>query len=701
MSGLITVVEGSSFAVSGTRGDMEPELAQGVFFRDTRIISTWRLLIDGRHPEPLTAFSTAPYSATFLARAHHHTTDGDAPLFVERVRYVGGGLREDLTVRNHGPEPVDVTVTLEVGADFADLFEVKSDRVVERGERTVRVEGDALLAELRHPAGSRSVRVTAAGALPQPGRLVFHAQLPARGGVWSTGVQVRTSVDGVEVAPRFPLEHPPEHAEPARHLGRWRRDSPVLHTDWPALAAAVERSGHDLGALRISDPDHPGVAVVAAGAPWFMTLFGRDSLLASWMALPFNQQLALGTLQTLARYQGTTVQRDTEEEPGRILHEMRFGVDPSLALGGGRVYYGTADATPLFVVLLGELRRWGLAREEVDALLPAADAALSWVEDFGDRDGDGFVEYLRTTDRGLLHQGWKDSFDGINFADGTMAEPPIALAEVQGYVYAAYLARAHFAREQDDADGFTRWSRRAAELKERFNREFWLADRGYFAVALDGDKRPVDALASNMGHCLWTGLVDEDKAASVAEHLMSPAMFTGFGVRTLASTMGAYNPVSYHNGSVWPHDSALVAAGLMRYGFVEAAQRIAVGLLEAAAHFGGRLPELFCGFDRSTYPQPVPYPTSCSPQAWAAATPVQLLRTLLRIDPWVSHGRVWLDPVLPAVCRQLHLTGVPLGHARVDVHVVDGRLTVTGLPDDVALVPAPRRPLSAALPAHH
>ena len=318
------------------------------------------------------------------------------------------------------------------------------------------------------------------------------------------------------------------------------------------------------------------------------------------------------------------------------------------------------------------------------------------MENYGDRDGDGFIEYQRYTDQGLLNQGWKDSWDGINFADGTLAESPIALCEVQAYAYTAYLGRALIALTNEDTDTAEVCAAKAAKLKQAFNEAFWLPDRGYFAVALDKHKKPVDALASNMGHCLWTGIIDQDKAADVVEHLMSPQMFTGWGIRTLSSEMGAYNPASYHNGSVWPHDSTIVAAGLMRYGFVEEAQRLAYGLLEAADYFGGRLPELFCGLDRERYPVPVPYPASCSPQAWASAAPVHLIRMLLRFDPILIWNELWLAPAFPPGTH-FHLDNVPFaGHARIsiDVDMNTESFRVEGLPDHVKLRIGSRPPLS-------
>jgi glycogen debranching enzyme len=478
----------------------------------------------------------------------------------------------------------------------------------------------------------------------------------------------------------------------------WRESMPTANLRNEAVEKVIRRSQEDLGSLRIFNPDHPDRAVVAAGAPWFMALFGRDSLLASFMSLLLDPSLAKGTLLTLADYQGTKVEAASEEEPGRILHEVRLGATAGLALGGSGVYYGTVDATPLFVIVLAELSRWGLDDAAMRHLVPAADRAIRWMEEYGDRDGDGFIEYQRRTEKGLRNQGWKDSGDGINFADGTLAEPPIALCEVQGYAYAAYIGRALLATAAGDPATAASCVAKASTLKQAFNEQFWLADRGYFAIALDKDKKPVDALASNMAHCLWAGIVDEDKAAHVAEHLMSPEMFTGWGIRTLASNMGAYNPASYHNGSVWPHDNAIAVAGLMRHGFVDEACKVAYSLLEAADHFDGRLPELFCGLDRSQYPEPVAYPASCSPQAWASAAPVHLIRTLLRFDPGLPWNELWLAPTLPPHNTRFHFDNVPFsGDGRLSIHIDGASVRVRGLPAHIRLRQEPRPPLSELL----
>jgi glycogen debranching enzyme len=687
----LTLIEGSAFCISDGSGDIRPGTPEGLFFRDTRLISGLELRVNGTRPDPLAGTSTDPFAAVFVARS--------ANLLVLRRRYIGRGMREDLIVRNFSAEAAFCAVDLSIEVDFADLFEVKEGRVGADGERWVDASGNDTTYKMRRNGIRRGVRVGFPAESKEVHRLDdlvrFEVIIPPHG-EWSTCLQVTPIIEDEEIQPRYLCGQPVDRATPAERLEKWRRDVPVVTTEHDGLHTAVVRSVDDLGALRIFDPDYPERTVVAAGAPWFMTLFGRDSLITSWMALLVDPDLALGVLQTLARFQGTDVDPRNDEEPGRILHEMRFGEAATLSLGGGAVYYGTADATPLFVMLLAELRRWGLAPEVVDQLLPHADRALAWIEDFGDRDGDGYVEYRRASDRGLLHQGWKDSQDGIRFADGEVARAPVALCEVQAYVYGAYLARAHFAEEDGDADVAARYWSKASALKEAFNRDFWLEDRGWFAMALDDRKRPADALASNMGHCLWTGIVDEDKAERVAAHLVGDELFSGWGIRTLGSSMVGYNPISYHCGSVWPHDNAIAAAGLMRYGYVEEAQRVILAMLDAAGTQGGRLPELFTGLERDEYPTVVGYPTSCSPQAWAAASPLLFLRTLLRFDPWIPSGKVSVAPAVPPTLLPLRVAGIPLGGSRVSVAVgADGGVTVDGLPPNIELVSEPRSPLTA------
>ncbi|KIS25985.1 amylo-alpha-1,6-glucosidase [Arthrobacter sp. SPG23] len=683
-AGTITLVEGSSFCISLPNGDIQPELPHGVFFQDTRILSRWSLTVNGQVLEPLAAETKEPYRALFAGRVARSDGYADSPLLVERLREVGAGITEELTVRNYSLDPVECVVSLSVEADFADLFEVKEARIQRHWDQIRQPDAGSLTIRGTWQGARKGIVINANGADHVGAEALTYRTVVPPHGHWSTVLSVVPAVDGTGIAP-FVHPAPGDISPRDRRRMEWVARIPVLQMGNRSIERTLQRSYDDLGALRIEDPDHTDRVVVAAGAPWFMTLFGRDSLWASEMALPVDPSLALGTLQTLADRQGRVVDPMSEEEPGKILHEVRLGVSSGLSLGGKPEYYGSVDATPLFVSVLGAVSRWGFAKETIAALLPNADRAMDWIRDYGDRDGDGFVEYERLNDRGLINQGWKDSWDGINFADGTLAEPPIALCEVQAYVYSAYMARAWMAYDVGDAPMGDELTDRAAQLKKRFNEQFWLPDHGYYAIALDKDKRPVDACASNMGHCLWFGLVDEDKAPLVAEKLMSPEMFSGWGVRTLASDMGAYNPASYHNGSVWPHDNAIIAAGLVRYGFVEEAQQIATALLEAAQYSDGRLPELFCGFDRERFTQPVPYPTACSPQAWAATAPILLVTSLMRYDAHVSRGGMWLDPVLPESYGDLHIANAPMAGGRITIDISGSTVSVQGLPRGMAL----------------
>ncbi len=670
---------------------MHASFPEGLFYRDTRFLSEMELRVNGHVPEPLAATTTDPFSASFVLRDHPLRGRADSHLVIFRHRYVGRGMREDVVVCNFGEEPAFCAIELSLNCDFADLFEVKEGRIERTGD--LRLESDRARMTFSYRRGGfrRSTFVDFSTVPKINGNIAsYELIIPARG-QWSTCLQVTPVIDATPVEPRYRCEVPVDRATPVERLAAWRRQLPIMACDHDAFGALLNRSTEDLAALRIFDPDHPDRAVVAAGAPWFMTLFGRDSLLTSWMAMMVDPDLALGTLQTLARFQGRAVNPLTEEEPGRILHEMRFGEAAGISLGGGTIYYGTADATPLFVMVLGELQRWGSRRGDVDALLPAADRALEWITRYGDKDGDGYVEYERASDRGLVNQGWKDSWDAVRFADGRLARPPIAMCEVQGYVYAALVARSHFATESGDTQLAEQLRGRAEALKAAFNRDFWLEDRGFFAMALDADKTPVDGLASNMGHCLWTGIVDEEKAPLVARHLLRDALFSGWGVRTLADTVKGYNPISYHCGSVWPHDNAIAAAGLMRYGFVDEAHQIMEGMVAAAPFFDCRLPELFAGLPRSQFRFPVSYPTSCSPQAWAAAAPLLFLRTMLRFEPDIRNATLSLAPRVPEWIGTLALEQVPLMGGHLSVRVDGDRLDVREVPDGLTVVEEPRQ----------
>ena len=682
---LVSLVEGSTFTISDASGDITPHGPQGLFHRDTRFLSRLQLLVNGGQPESLAARRIDAYSARFVLRLPGGET-GESPLVAVRNRFVGGGLHEDLYITNYGAIPVDLRVELLFDADFADLFEVKllGSTPDTESRATRRLDADAGLLEIQH-AGGGSGRGTAIRMSGRPAELstsgaAFSVAL-APGATWHTCLDVYLTLDGVRSRPRCRCDGFGTLTDPlAERAAGWRARLPRLRSAWDSLDHLYRRSVDDLAALLMEDPDGAGDLVVAAGLPWFMALFGRDAILTALMALPFDRELAAGVLRTLARHQGEREVVASEEQPGKILHEMRSG--EVAARGGRRVYYGTVDATPLFVMLVAEAWRWGLGWGEVEALLPNVRRALEWMRSFGDADGDGYLEYPGRPGRGLRNQGWKDHRDAIQFADGTLAEGPIALCEVQGYRYRALRDAADLLEAAGEGQEAERLRREAAGLARRFRRDFWLEFSGFPALALDGAKRQVDAIASNAGHLLWTGILSPEQEAVVARRLLSPDLFSGWGLRTLGASNRGYRPVSYHVGSVWPHDTAIAVAGLARAGFRDEAATLAVGLVEAARHFGHRLPELFSGFDRAAFGFPVPYPTAGSPQAWAAASALLLLRVLLGLEADSKGGRLHTRSLLPRDALPLSLEGVSAGAGRLSLMVdADGRVSTLERPE--------------------
>lgn len=682
----VTLVEGATFCVSDRRGDIVVGRPHGLFFRDARVLSRCELRVDGQLPESLSVESSEAFVTQFILRRAPRVGRVDSTLLLVRERLVAKGLRETISVENLDHEPTVVSLELYLDADFADLFAVKEGRAgAVSGADMAVVAGELVLQEREDRA--RGLTVMASGEpIVQPGSLTWRVVVPARAR-WQTEIVAQPTWADQKAKTLLDHGEQLQSSGPARKIEAWRDTATTVHADHRVLAKVLQQTESDLGALLIHDDENGADrSYVAAGAPWFMTLFGRDSLLTAWMALPLDAGLAVGTLQQLAALQGRRVDPITEEQPGRILHEIRRG-PASIDVLGGAIYYGSVDATPLFVMLVAECWRWGGDEAAVRSLLPAADAALAWAERYGDRDGDGFIEYQRATDRGLINQGWKDSFDGINDATGHTADPPIALCEVQGYHYAALLARAELAESFGDTARAARLYDRAQALRAKFLEAFWLPRHGWYAVALDGRKHPVDALTSNIGHCLWTGIPTDEHATTIVERLAGKEMDCGFGLRTLATTMGAYNPMSYHNGTVWPHDTAIAVAGLLRYrhvpGALALAQRLTTGLLDAADAFGTRLPELYCGFPRSQFRSPIPYPTSCSPQAWSSAAPLLLLRSFLGLDPHVPHRQISVSPHLPAAWGRIALTDLRLGNATIDLDAQGEEIVnISGMPDD-------------------
>lgn len=686
----VTLVDGSNFMLCARSGDVVEGRVHGMFMLDTRVVSRWELTVNGEAVEALAVIPDGPFSADFVGR-YDPDDRADAAIVVMQRRYLGRGLREEIEVRNHGTRPHDLQLVLTVDADFRNVFDVKAGRFGATHEHCVEAVDNGVdvvpAADHQSPVDRLSVRGFPGPNEPSAdGTLTWQVALDP-GATWQACVEATVAAGGQEIEPSSRCGTDVAHAIPITRLRDWRDTTARIVTEHAALRSCIDRSLDDIGALRIFDPDHVDRMVVAAGAPWFMTLFGRDSLLTSWMTLPVDHALAHGVLAELADTQGRRHDTATEEDPGRILHEVRFDRLTARLLGGEGRYYGSVDATPLFVMLVAELTRWVGASEETAALLPAVDRALGWMEETGDLDGDGFVEYLRRDPGGLEHQGWKDSWDGIRHADGSVATPPIALCEVQAYWYAALRGRAELASAHGESDAMARsYEHAAARFGERFDEVFWSDDDGRYAIGLDENKRQITSLASNIGHLLWTGIVPERRAAALAELLVGDELFSGWGVRTLASTANGYNPLSYHCGSVWPHDTAIALAGLARYGFDAEAHRLVRGLLDVSVRTGGRLPELFGGFDRSDVGSPVPYPASCSPQAWAAATPLLMVRAMLGLEPDAVHGRLTLRPRVPAEFGRLSLLDLPIGDAVVSIEAEADRATVDVLEGDLDIV---------------
>jgi glycogen debranching enzyme len=613
---------------------------------------------------PLSVDDLQYYESRFFLVPGTGTVYVDAKLSVIRRRAVGNGFREELTILNHANEPVDLSVRLEAGCDFADLFEVK-DALKKKGAYSARVTGGKLVLAYNRETFSRwTVISSSQRARVDKNGLSFKIRIGPHD-KWSTQLDVVTEGLGIEEAER--IEDPTKsQRQMQKSLERWLDHAPRLECDLEPLKATYRRSLVDLAALRFSPRVAGGHSLPAAGLPWFMTMFGRDSILTSLQALPFTPELAATTLRALGNWQGIAVNDFRDEDPGRILHEMRYGELTAFEERPHSPYYGSADATPLFVVLLDEYERWTGDRALVRELEVESRAALNWIDEYADLQGDGYVWYERRNKKtGLENQCWKDSWDSISFRDGRIPGFPRATCELQGYAYDAKLRGARLARlVWKDTALAERLEQEAADLKRRFNRDFWVEDGEYFALALDPEGEQVDALTSNNGHLLWSGIVDKSKAKALAGHLLGPRLFSGWGVRTLAEGEGRYNPIGYHVGTVWPFDNSFIAWGLRRYGFKDEAAVIAAGILDAAEFFEGRLPEAFGGYERSETRYPVQYPTACSPQAWSTGAPLLLLRSTLGLEPEGEH--LVVDPALPSAIGHLELLDIPGRWGRID-----------------------------------
>ncbi|MDQ1562277.1 MAG: hypothetical protein QOE85_1618 [Actinomycetota bacterium] len=676
----IAILEGRTFMYSDPIGDVPGGSIGGLVHADTRFISRWEFTINGAHLLALRSSEVDYYSAAFFL------TNAELPglrpnsIGVRRLRFVGQGLHERIEVQHFGNDPLSVELRLAVGNDFADLFEIK-DRVRDRSAEVTRnhaADGTGLTFRYRHDGfeAETAVRTSTPASRVDGDEFVWLIELPP-GGTWQTELTVPIRLGAIDLQPVHA-----DFGEVFDHggndtLSRWAAKAPRLDTDSHLLEAVVEQTTRDLLALRIrARRDGVEAVVPAAGLPWFLTLFGRDTLITAYQTVSFGQEFARGALLALAAFQGKDMNDFRDEEPGKIPHELRQGELTSLHLKPHNPYYGTADATQLWLVLLSEYWRWTSDDAFVWSLRENVHAALNWIDQFGDRDGDGYVEYQTRSPQGLGNQCWRDSWNGVQFADGTIPTLPIATCEIQGYTYDAKRRIAELADGPlAEPDLASLLLAQADELRQRFNEDFWIDDGGgYYAIGLDGDKRRIDSLTSNIGHLLWSGIVPPERASLVARQLMGEPLFSGWGVRTLSTRDKGFNPIGYHLGTVWPHDNSICALGLAQYGFRDEANRIALGLLDAAPFSAYRLPEAFSGYPRSVGNFPVPYPTACSPQAWASGAPLLLLRSMLGLE--ARGGKVTVDPALPERIGRVLVAGLEAFGTRWDVEAVGATGTV-------------------------
>lgn len=660
----IRVLQADTFMASDRRGDVEPsvEVPNGLFYSDMRHISRWQLRVNGRELHVMTATTLDYDEAAFFLIEVANTVYRAPSISVIRRRQIAHGMKETITVQNHGADTIRLELSILFGADFADIFEVK-DSLHKPGTYYRQRGKDGMTLGYRRDGFCRETHIVADGAHLTEESLTFRLELdPSQ--EWTGEVDVTIGVSEGRPLPR--RAHSPDMPV---SLQDWLKAAPQLEGGWGTLRRTYHRSLVDLAALRFYPDGMPESSLPAAGLPWFMALFGRDSILTSYQTLPFVPELARTTLWALAAKQATEYDDFRDAEPGKILHELRHG---ELTYFGERPqspYYGAADTTALFLILLEEYERWTGDTGTVLRLEPVARAALRWLEEYGDIDGDGYIEYRSRSPRyGLANHCWRDSPDSVVHPDGSLVSLPRATSELQGYAYDARVRSARLAREiWSDPEFADQLEQDAERLRRQFDLDFWLAEEEYYAFALDGDKQPVRTLTSNLGHLLWSGIVAPERVDSVAAHLSGQHMFSGWGVRTVADGQPAYNPIGYHLGTVWPHDTAIAAAGLARYGRRQEARRLAVALLEAAGYLEHQLPEALAGYPRAATLVPVLYPSACQPQAWAAAAPLMLLRVLLGMEP--KGEELTVAPELPRWFGELALRGVPGRWGRTDVVV--------------------------------
>ena len=674
----LAIHQGQTVWLSDPDGQLTPGSERGLLFRDTRLISVWRLYADGVRWELVNGGATAHYATrVFLTNPTIPAQDGDIEartISLTLGRWVEDGIHEDLDVTNHGPRRVRFNLELVIRSDFADLFEIKSNRIVRRGRVTTEWSEatQTLLTEYRNADFMRGLGITAKcadRAVYANGRLSFAIDL-APGATWHACLLTDLH-DGDERLPApTACMLDTAGAGVAQRLAEWRRDTTKLNTANEEFYRYYHQAIDDMAALRMSvELDGRTELMPAAGLPWFAALFGRDSLIAGLQCAPVTTDFAAGALAVLGHWQASERDDARDAEPGKILHELRHGELAHFKLVPHTPYYGTADATILYPIVLHEAWSWTGDPTLLARHLPNAEACLRWIDEYGDRDGDGFQEYQTRSPQGYENMAWKDAGDAVLYPDGSHVKGPKALCELQGYVFDAWMRMAEVYDALDRTDQAAQLRAKARALADRFDAAFWDDDFGGFVYALDGDKRPVLTSVSNVGHCLWSGIVKPERARAVVDRLLAPDMFSGWGIRTLSARHAAYNPYSYQNGSVWPHDNGFIALGFKRYGFAAEAARVARAVSGAASFFAlHQVPELYAGLPRELAPYPVQYLGANVPQAWAAGSVFSFLSAMLGLRADATRGVLLVDPTLPSWLPDLTLRDLRFRGESFELH---------------------------------
>jgi glycogen debranching enzyme len=673
----IAIHQGMTVLVTEPDGQVQWATEKGLFFLDTRLISGWNVAANAEPWDLMNGGAVANDAAhIFLTNRAFLTEDGPvAPRTLSFMlsRAIDGGLHEDFDITNYGQRPIRFILEIAIRSDFADTFDVKAHRVIRRGRSTTEWSDlrQSLRTTYRNQDFQRSMTVTLGKDGPQAsyanGRLAFEVKL-VPGATWHCCLLYEFA-DGMR---HFHAPHDCAQHAPSRHASdqrTWRDTVLKLHASNEEFYRLYNQAIEDMSALRlpIDGTDHM-VFVPAAGLPWFMAPFGRDSLIVSLQNILVYPEFARGALDVLGHWQATERDDYRDAEPGKIMHELRYGELAHFKLIPHTPYYGTADATPLYLITLHAAWR---ALGDIELLhrhRAHAEAALNWIDQYGDRDGDGFQEYQTRSPVGYENMAWKDAGDSMVYDDGTPVKGPKALCELQGYVYDAWQRMAEIFEALGEPGRGAELRAKAATLYRRFDEAFWDEATGFYAYMLDGQKRKVLTVASNPGHLLWSGIVPPERAARVVARLMAPDMNTGWGIRTLSSGHPAFNPYSYQNGSVWPHDNSLIALGFKRYGFTDEVGQIARGISEAASHFMlNQLPELYAGIARSESAFPVQYLGANVPQAWAAGSAFALLQAILGIQPDAPRNVLYVDPRLPRWLPDVTLSDLRLGRRHFDI----------------------------------